>query len=83
VTARHDQVEDAQILEAEGVARLHGRACHFSELGRYRTNNEHVNGRKSGYLPAAPSLGPRHHGISHLQAKCLQGVSRFIGRVPE
>ena len=21
--------------------------------------------------------------ISHLQAKCLQGVSRFIGRVPE
>ena len=21
--------------------------------------------------------------LSHLQAKCLQGVSRFIGRVPE
>jgi len=25
----------------------------------------------------------KFHFLSHLQAKCLQGVSRFIGRVPE
>jgi len=29
VTARHHQVEDAQILEPESVSRGHGRACHF------------------------------------------------------
>jgi len=29
VTARHHQVEDAQILEPESVWRGHGRACHF------------------------------------------------------
>ena len=29
VSARHHQVEDAQILEEESVARGHGRACHF------------------------------------------------------
>src|SRR5215831_15262450 len=30
----------------------------------------------SGYASSATTL------VSHLQAKCLQGVSRFIGRVP-
>ena len=29
LTARHHQVEDAQILEPESVSRGHGRACHF------------------------------------------------------
>ena len=29
VSARHHQVEDAQILEPESVSRGHGRACHF------------------------------------------------------
>ena len=34
VTARAHQVEDAQVLEAEGVARRHGRACSFLPLYR-------------------------------------------------
>ena len=42
VTARHHQVEDAQILKPESVARGHDRACHFPSRDTYRTKDEHV-----------------------------------------
>ena len=40
MTARAHQVEDAQVLEAESIARRHGRACHFlSSKGIERRGN--------------------------------------------
>src|SRR5215471_7283709 len=63
VTARHHQVEDAQILEPESVARGHDRACHLPSWEPYRTEDEHVNERKSGRVPAVPPLGRRHREI--------------------
>ena len=51
VTVRHHQVEDAQIIEAEGVARGHGRACHFR-------SREHIEQKMNTSTDEYPHASP-------------------------
>ena len=63
VTVRHHQVEDAQIIEAEGVARGHGRACHFA-------NREHIERKMNTSTTENPGASlpylPWAYGIATL-----------------
>lgn len=58
VTARHHQVEDAQILKPESVARGHGRACHFPSREHIeRKMNTSTNDNPDTSLPYLPWAG--------------------------
>jgi hypothetical protein len=55
VTARHYQVEDAQILEPKSLARGHGRACHFpSREHLERKMNTSGSENSDAFLPCLP-----------------------------
>ena len=82
VTPRAHQVEGAQVVEPEIVARRHGRTCLIC-LFTVRTNNEHVNGQKSGPMaspmrsrsPIAASRRSRTYGrtgIPRLASGCAR-----------
>jgi hypothetical protein len=58
VTARRHQVKDAQILETEGVARGHGRGCHFPGRDHIEQNmNKSTNENLDASLPYLPWAG--------------------------
>ena len=55
VTARRHQVEDAQILKPESIARGHGRACHFPSCEHIeRKMNTSTNENPDASLPYLP-----------------------------
>jgi type I restriction enzyme S subunit len=66
-------MENGKIAIADGL--LNGIGCGTTEFHVIRPTEALHPKYLWSYL--------RQSAFSHLQAKCLQGVSRFIGRVPE